>query len=218
MSSHRSAAVVLLAATSLGLAACSGSTTPAETVTVVVTEDAEPSEEPTPEPTETEAAEPTPTLAASAEATYDGPPVIVGGGASEQQLTLADIFSAYGWEEGAIEVPNSDGPVQRAIYTEIGSSNPRSIELRFRQQRGTLNIEVAQALMSRNSDVPVEWRLSADGRLVETQTLLFNERRTMSVDLTGVSAVILEAHSSRGETSGNSVTTPVIVGLTITPE
>lgn len=64
--------------TAMGLAECSGSTTPAEMVTVVVTEAAELSEEPTPEPTETEASEPTPTVAASAEATYDGPPVIVG--------------------------------------------------------------------------------------------------------------------------------------------
>lgn len=206
-------------ASTTALAACSGSTTPAETVTIVVTEDAELTPEPMPEPVGTVTSESTPTVEAGPEeATPNEPPLIVGGGVGEQRLTLTDIFLAYGWEEGEIEIPNSDGPVQRAIYTDISSSNPRSIELRFRQQRGTLNIEVAQALMSRNSDVPVEWRLSADGRLVETQTVMFNERRTMMVDLTGVSAVILESHSSRGESSGNSLTTPVIVSLTITPE
>ncbi|NCD19245.1 MAG: hypothetical protein EOL89_04575 [Actinobacteria bacterium] len=157
-------------------------------------------------------------MAASAEATDDGPPVIVGGGATEQRLTLTDIFSADYWEEGAIEIPNSNEPIQRAIFMELGRSVVAKMELRFQPQRGTLRIEVAQALMSANSDVPVEWRLSADGRLVETQTVLFNERRTMTLDLTGVSAVILEASTSRGESSGSYTTTPVIVGLTITPE
>lgn len=217
MTRIRFATVAAVAATALGLAACSGSTTPAETVTVVVTEDAEPSATPAPEPSETETVEPTPTVAQSAEATYDGPPVIVGGGVGVQQLSLTDIFSAPGWKEGAIEIPNSDDPIQRAIYRDVLGSGA-SLELRFRQQQGTIAIEVAQALMSRNSDVPIEWRLSADGRLVETQTVLFNERRTMNLDLTGVSAIILEAKPSRGESSGEYATTAVIVSLTITPE
>lgn len=217
MTRQRSVAVALIAAATLGIAACSGSTVPAETDTPVVTQEAEPSAEPTPEPSESESAEPSPTVAPTPQAASDGPAVIVGGGVEEQELTLADIFSAEYWKEGAIEIPNTEAPIQRAIYTDVDNDG-RSMELRFRQKQGTLTIEVAQALMSRNSDVPVEWRLSADGRLVETQTVLFNERQTMSLDLTGVSAVILEAISSRGETSGRYETTAVIVGLTITPE
>lgn len=217
MTGHRSVAVAVIVATTMGIAACSGSTVSSETDTPVVTQEAEPSVEATPEPSVSESAEPSPSLAPTARATSDGPAVIVGGGVEEKKLTLADIFSAETWEEGAIEIPNTEAPIQRAIYTDV-DYNGRSVELRFRQQQGTLNIEVAQALMSENSDVPVEWRLSADGRLVETQTVLFNERRTMSLDLTGVSAVTLEAISSRGETSGRSLTTAVIVSLTITPE
>lgn len=215
---HLLPAVVVILAAAAGLAACSGTTTTAETATVGVTDEAEPTPGPTQEASETAAVETTSAGEAAAAVTPSGPPVIVGGGVGEQRLTLADIFRAEGWDEGAMEIPNSTEPAQGAIFKNLDWNRDGAMELRFQRQRGTLTIEVAQALMSTHSDVPIEWKLSADGRLVETQTVLFNERRTMTLPLTGVSAVILEAKPAKGETSRSFSTTAVVVSLTITPE
>lgn len=189
-------ACVVFAATSLG--GCNGFTKPLV------------------EPTVTE---PRPSDPVTIWSSPDGAPVIVGGGASQQLLTLDDVFSASGWEEGEIEIPGSEAPIQRAMYRTISSGNEASIELRFRQPQGTLSIEVAQASTSKHIDVPVQWRLSADGRLVDIQTVFFGERRTMSLDLTGVAAVTLEAVAGQRETLGISgVTTAVIAELAVIPE
>ena len=147
-----------------------------------------------------------------------GPPVIGGGTplTVPRRLTLADVFSAPDWREGSITVPKESAPLQ-GIYTTVnGCSSPSRMELRFADQRGQLHVTGAQALNSPSSAVVLEYRLLADGRLVDTKTVRFNERQLVKADLTGVSSVIIEI--KRVQINGTPCgTTAVLTDLSIDP-
>ena len=141
---------------------------------------------------------------------------VIGAVTTARKLTLADVFASQGWKEGSITVPKASAPLQ-GIYSTVSScSSPNRLELRFADQKGQLRIIGAQALDSASSSVVLEYRLLADGRLVDTKVVRFGERQTVKAELTGVSSVILEVH--RVQVDGSSCgTTAVLTDVSITP-
>ncbi len=134
-------------------------------------------------------------------------PIVTGSSSAPQDLTLGDFFIREGWEEDEVRLPRQQDPVQ-ALTTELSPENsgyrgydcedlrePPSappLELRLAAESGTLNLTVSQALNSATSDTLLEAKLLADNRTIETITILFEELRTLSVPVDGVSSVKLE--------------------------
>jgi hypothetical protein len=82
-------------------------------------------------------------------------------------------------------------------------------------QKGRLRVDVAQALDSPTSGVVLEFRLFADGRLVNTALVKFNAQGRLETDLTGISSVKVEVrhHSS----SSTCDATAVVTDMSVTP-
>jgi len=229
---RRLIAVLPLVAILPALAACGGSSggavaTVTSTVTAPATTGASTS-------TDAVTGEPTPT-GIDASAAAESPPDVSGpadtGGAasvtpsgpaiirpvtSPRRLTLADVFSADGWQEGSISVPKLSTPVQGVYASTDFCGGQQRIELRFTEQRGQLRVTGAQALDSPTTSIVMEYRLLADGRLVDSKLVAFSQRQVLTADLTGVSSVVLEVRRGQGST-GRCRATAVLTDLTITP-
>ncbi len=135
------------------------------------------------------------------------PPIVVGTSSAPRTLTLGDFFVNEGWEEGEVKVPRQQEPVQ-ALTTEVvpkssgytceqlsrNSKLPAAppLELRLAAESGTITFTVSQALASATSDTLLDVTLLADNRTVETTTAPFEESRTLSVAVDGVSSVKLQ--------------------------
>lgn len=173
--------------------------------------------------TETPVAASTPIEATSSEpvvetssgpATSDGPPVISGGTSGTRTLTLADVFKHDGWEEGSYQ-PAGSKQARQAMGVALNScGTPYSLEVRLAQITGTAKITVAQAIDSVSSVEKIEFKLLADGRLVDAKTIAFNQTQSLSADLTGVSTLVLEVKWAEGE---QCRATALVTSFTITP-
>lgn len=218
-----------LTGATLMLGACGGATTPAATTVtpaaVTVTASASPTVSATDSaPAGAGSSDPSSTAPAT-ETSGDGADVVptasstarvIGAVTTPRKLTLTDVFSSQNWKEGSITVPKASAPLQ-GIYTTIGScTSPTRLELRFADQKGQLRITGAQALESASSSVVLEYRLLADGRLVDTKVVRFSERQTVKAELTGVSSVILEVRRAQVDGS-NCGTTAVLTDMSIIP-
>lgn len=207
----------LSVAAGLALAACGGGSAPtaapsavASVVTVTQTL--------TPTPvTPTDAGDPSATQATdpgldpSLEPT--GPPVIRNV-TTPKKLTLADIFEAEAWEEGVYQIPRSTTG-QQAIGTVLSGCYSRSMEVRLAEPTGKASVTVAQALDSAESDVILQFKLLANGRLVDTKTVRFNQSATLTAALNGVSALTLEVE--KAPASKVCGATAVVTDFSITP-
>lgn len=140
-----------------------------------------------------------------------GPPVLRNPGAPKS-LTLADIFKHSNWEEGLYQTPQSATPAQ-AMGIELGC-NPAEMEIRFAQATGKATVKVAQALDSYSSKVTLEFKLTADERLVDTKLVKFNQESTLNASLNGVSALTLKVGPAQGSKCN---ATAVITEFLITP-
>lgn len=133
------------------------------------------------------------------------PPVVTGSSSAPQDLGLADFFVREGWQEGELQVPRESEPVQ-AISTEVSlqyssrtscenvSEFPSAppLELRLAAESGTVSFTFSQALTSATSDTLLDVKLLADNRTADTATVPFQESRTLSVEVVGVSSVRVE--------------------------
>ncbi len=226
------AVVAPLSGAVLMLAACGGASTPAATTVTVAAVTVTASASPTVSATDSSSSGAVPANASDTSSTApatetsgdgaDGVPTasntarVIGAVTTPRKLTLADVFSSQSWKEGSITVPKASAPLQ-GIYAPTGScSSTTRLELRFADQKGQLRITGAQALDSASSSVVLEYRLLADGRLVDTKVVRFSERQTVKAELTGVSSVILEVR--RVQVEGSScATTAVLTDVSIIP-
>lgn len=204
-------AVVLLVG---GVAACgssSGAQSAPATVTATVT--ATPSVDLTSSSTTAETAVHTSeTVNPVPEAT--GPPILRGITTTPKNLVLADVFDHPYWQEGLVSVPKHSGPVQ-ALYSPMdGCNSRRFLELRFADQTGVLSADLAQALDSRTSGAVLEFKILADGRLMDTALVKFNGQGHLEAKLTGVSSIRLEVRTTPAD---SCYATAVVTGLSVTP-
>lgn len=218
----------------LTVAACGGQgpasrATVTATATTTVTASADPSSATTDSPI-TDPGDGTPTgtsvtvdpASGTASAGANGEPgdpsssPVIGSVTSPRKLTLSDVFAAQYWREGTITVPRASAPLQGIYYVGAFCGNGQRLELRFADQKGSLRVTGAQGLDSASSAVALEYRLLADGRLVDTKTVRFSERRTLTAELAGVSSVVVEVR--RANVNGMPCgTTAVITDLSIVP-
>jgi hypothetical protein len=202
----RTVPAVLSCALLAGVVGCGGGDSTAVgtvTVTRTLTATATPSDAATGTPTDSPSAT-EPTTTESLDATADsspeptGPPVIRNLTAPKV-LTLADIFEHEGWEEGVYQIPRSTTG-QQAIGSERAGCDQRTMEVRLAEATGRAEVTVAQALDSQRSDVILQIKLEANGRLVDTKTVRFNQSTTLSTPLAGVSALTLKVEKASSST------------------
>ena len=143
-----------------------------------------------------------------------GPPILTGITTTPKKLVLAEVFASVGWEEGPVSVPKHSGTIQ-GTFSRMGCGVQQNLELRFADQSGILKIDLAQALDSQTSGATLEFKLLADGRLVDTTLVKFNGQGHLETDLTGVSAVRMEARHTPG--AGTYQATAVITDMTVIP-
>lgn len=153
-------------------------------------------------------------------------PIVTGTSSAPQTLTLVDFFNRTGWDEGEVQVPRQQEPVQ-ALTTELTPDYTGSrcenviedlvaspLELRLAAESGTVAFTVGQALDSATSDTLLDVKLLADNRTVETTTVPFAESRTLSTPVDGVSSVKLQVSVS--EDSPSCSTTVVVRDVRLT--
>lgn len=190
-----------------GLAACSGKETPPTPSTTAITS----ASAVTTAPSTSDS--PSTSTAGSVTAAMTGPPIIQGVTETPKKLVLADVFEHEYWGEGLVSVPGRSGAVQ-GIYARLSCGSTASLELRFASQSGVIKVDVAQALDSRTSGSVLEFKLFADGRLVNTVLVKFNAQGHLETPITGVGAVRLEA---RPVVQSPCSATAVVTELSVTP-
>lgn len=156
----------------------------------VSTSPAAPPTEPTSEPT-------TPTGSDSEPDESSSPIVTPTSVSGEQRLTLSDAFDAGRWREADFTRAGQATP-QPAIQATIScySSSPETIEMRFAQPTGRLDVDVAQAMDAPSSGESIEFALTTDGRQADSKTIPFQGVATLSAPLSGVTVVHITAQNA----------------------
>lgn len=116
-------------------------------------------------------------------------------------LTLADARPTRSWEEASYRVPGSTEQVT-AMATELPYCDEEELEFRFAVPSGTIEFTVAQDLDSESSSETLDISLVVDGATEDTAEIGFDESATLSADLTGASAVVLQVENSSCEDGG----------------
>ena len=129
---------------------------------------------------------------------------------SQSELTLVDSWShSAGWDERMYQVPGSANAVM-GMWVTMSCNASESIEFRIASGTGRVEFNVAQDLGSRDSDVVLNFTLSANGNVVDTKQVAFTESAQLVSDLNGVSNIVLEVSQEQCDRSATAVVTATI--------
>lgn len=125
------------------------------------------------------------------------PPIVTATVGVDRPLGLKDAFDHGRWVEGSYRPAGRAEEVVGAVAHLTCGGSPSVMEYRFAQTTGKLRVTAAHDMLSPGADAVIEFRLTADGRQAQTKNLTFKESAELTVDLSGVAVVTVEAKQIR---------------------